>query len=71
MGLTFNDIVDYCRNMSLSGKEELKYLLEKDITESQRNEIFNNYLQAKKEYETGDYLSSDNVEELKKMIDES
>ena len=70
MELTFSDIVDYCRNMSLPEKEELKNLIEKDIIESQREEIYQNCLQVKNEHLSGQSISSDNIDELKKFMND-
>jgi hypothetical protein len=56
------------RELSLEEKEEIKSILEKDIIESRRAEIYQNYLDSKKEYNNGNLNFYDNIDDLKKSI---
>jgi hypothetical protein len=70
MELTFNDIVDYCRNMSLSEKRELKQVIEKDIVSDERVEMLKDCAEGMEEYKSGTLKSSGDINELKKIFNE-
>jgi len=69
MQMTFSDLVNNVRNLSLNEKMEIKHILEKYIIEERRKEIHNSYLESKKEYKEKKLNFSDNVDQLRKMID--
>jgi hypothetical protein len=69
MQITFSDLVNYVRNLSLPEKLEIKDIVEKSIIEEQRNEIHECYLKSKKEYKENKLKFSDNIDQLRKMID--
>jgi hypothetical protein len=50
MNITFSDLVNNIRNLSLPEKLKVKDLLEKSIVEQRRNEIHDNFLKSRKEY---------------------
>lgn len=68
MDILFNQFIDMVRELSLEEKEEIKSILEKDIIESRRAEIYQNYLDSKKEYNNGNLNFYDNIDDLKKSI---
>ena len=70
MELTFNNLVDMIRNLSLDEKEELLDLTENAIIEERRNEIRKNYQKCMEEYKAGGLKFSNNMEELKKRVSE-
>jgi len=68
MQMTFNDLINKIRNLSLDEKIEIKEIIEKSIIDERRKEIQKHYLESKKEYNTGKLQFSRNISKLKKMI---
>jgi len=68
MQLTFNDLVNNVRNLSLTEKLEIKNIVEKSIIEEQRDEIHNCYLKSKQEYKENKLKFSKDINQLRKMI---
>ena len=64
----FNNIVESIYNLPLEFKEELKVLLEHNISDARRKEIADNYKAALKEQSSGKLKFSSSVKELKKML---
>lgn len=69
MQITFNDIAETVRNLSLTEKIEIKDIVEKSIIKERREEIYENYLNAKQEYKENKLKFSNDITELKKMIE--
>ncbi len=65
---SFSNIVDAIYNLPLDDRLELKNLLEHNITDERRNEIFANYKSTKKAEKEGKPKSSSSIKELKKML---
>ena len=68
INVTFDNLVDIVRNLSLEEKEEILLITEKSIVEERREEIFNNYQESLKEYQSGSLKFSNKIEELKRMM---
>jgi len=68
MKLAFNNIVDAAYSLPISGKLELKKLLEFNIIEERRNEIAQDYKQSKDDLKNNKLTFSDDINELKKML---
>ena len=68
MELTYNTLIDLIRSLSLPEKEEIKFILERAITEANRDIIYKNYLNSRKEFKKGKLKFSGNINELKKML---
>jgi len=66
--LSFNSIVEVIYNLSLDDRLELKNLLEHNIADARRNEIFENFKKAQAENKSGQLKFSSNINELKAMI---
>jgi hypothetical protein len=64
----FNNIVESIYDLPLEFKEELKVLLEHNISDVRRKEIADNYKAALKEQASGKLKFSSSVSELKKMV---
>jgi hypothetical protein len=64
----FNNIVESIYNLPLEFKEELKTLLEHNISDVRRKEIADNFKTAIKEHTSGKLKFSSSVSELKKMV---
>ncbi len=67
--ISFNDAVEVITNLPLEEKEEIKDILEKNIIEERRREIYKNYKKSKKEVKEGKLKFSSNINELKKMLE--
>jgi hypothetical protein len=67
MEITFEKLVDEVYKLDSEGKEHLKELLEKSLIEERRDEILQNAIESKKEYESGKmkFDTADNI--LKKL----
>lgn len=69
MQLTFNDLVNNVRNLSLTEKLEIKNIVEKSIIDERREEIHGYYLESKQEYKSDKLKFSNDIQKLRKMID--
>jgi len=65
---TFSGIVDEIYSLPLEDKQALLNLLEHNIAEERRNEIYNNYLSAKDEETKGKLSFSSDINKLKKLL---
>lgn len=68
MESTFNGIVDEIYNLPLEDKQYLLDLLENNITEERRNDIYRNYHSALNEEKAGKLKFSSNISHLKQMV---
>lgn len=68
MEIRYDILVENIKKLPLSEKEELKSLLEKYIIEEKRKEIYKNYQESLKEYQTGKLKFFSNIFQLKKEI---
>jgi hypothetical protein len=68
METTFDKLVDALYSLPLLDKQELMKLLEKNIAEERRNEIFKNYQASKEEHRQGSLKFSDDIATPKKML---
>jgi hypothetical protein len=66
--LTFSKIIESIYKLPLQDREELRDLLENNITESRRKEILDNYKLSKIEEKMGKLEFSSNIEELKTKL---
>lgn len=64
----FNSIVESVYNLPLEYKEELKSLLEHNISDDRRTEIAHSYKAAQKAEKAGKLKFSSSVTDLKKML---
>ena len=65
---TFSGIVEDIYSLPLEDKQALLNLLEHNIAEERRNEIYNNYLSAKDEETKGKLSFSSDINKLKKLL---
>ena len=68
MELTFNNILELINNLSLTEKEEVKFIIERNIVEEKRNRIYDNYITAKKEFKKNKLFFSKDINKLKGLI---
>jgi hypothetical protein len=67
--MTFSDLVNKVRNLSLNEKIEIKDIVEKSIIEERRNEIYRAYLESQQEYRENILHFSSSIDQLRVMID--
>jgi hypothetical protein len=70
MEMTFNDLVDEIQRLDKEQKEELKTLLENYLIEERREELYKNYLDAKKKVKEKKVKFSSDINELKMRLEE-
>lgn len=68
--MTFSDLVETVKDLSIDEKEELQMLLKQYLREERREEIYANFELAKAEEQRGDLKYSANIDELKRSIEE-
>lgn len=67
--MSFEALVENMRSCSMEEKEELKFLLERELIEERREEIYQNHRRSLKELKGGKAKFSSSISELKKMLD--
>lgn len=65
---SFSNILERIYNLPLEDREELKMLLENNISDSKRDEILTNAKKAKTEEANKKLKFSSSIKELKKML---
>jgi len=68
--MTFSDVVEVVKNLSVDEKRELQMLLQQYLREERRDEIDANFKAAQREDQTGELEYSSNIHELKQMLEE-
>jgi hypothetical protein len=68
LAINYNTVLDYFFNLDVEEKEEIVRIMEKNIAEERRNEIYNNFQTAKNEENQNTLLFSSNIENLKMML---
>jgi hypothetical protein len=69
MDITFNDFVNYIRELSTEEKEEIIFIIEKELIEQRRDKIFQNYKSGQLEYESGQMKFSSVINDLKRQLE--
>ncbi|MEW6621290.1 MAG: hypothetical protein AB1422_18495 [bacterium] len=67
--LTYDNLIDTVKSLSIEEKEELKFLTERYLIEERREEIYKNYQNSLKEFEEGKLEFSSDVRKLRKMVE--
>ncbi len=68
--MTFSDLVETVKELSLDEKEELQMLLKQYLREERREEIYENFKLARNEEQQGELKYSADINELKRAIEE-
>ena len=68
--MSFSDVVETIRNLSLEEKLEIQALLAQYLREEQREAIYNNYQKSRLEEQNSKLIFSSNVDELKQLIED-
>jgi CRISPR/Cas system-associated protein Cas5 (RAMP superfamily) len=68
--MSFNDVVETIKSLSVEEKQEIQMLLAQYLREERREEMYNNYKQSRLEEQSGDLKFSSNLDELKRLVEE-
>ena len=68
--MTFNDVVEVIKGLSIDEKQEIQLLLNQYLREEQREDIYNNFKLAQAEQQKGELKFSSNINELRHLIEE-
>ena len=68
--MSFSDVVETIKNLSLEEKKEIQTLLSQYLREERREEIYNNYQKSINEEQQGELNFSSNIDELKQLIED-
>jgi divalent metal cation (Fe/Co/Zn/Cd) transporter len=68
--MTFSDVVEVVKSLSIEEKHEIQLLLQQYIREERRDEIYTTFKAAQVEQQKGDLKFSSNLQELKQLIEE-
>ena len=66
--MTFSDLVETVKDLSIDEKEELQMLLKQYLREERREEIYENFKLAQAEEQRGELKYSGDSNELKRSI---
>jgi hypothetical protein len=68
--MTFSDLVETVKDLSIDEKEELQMLLKQYLREERREEIYENFKSAQEEEKRGELKYSADINKLKRSIEE-
>jgi hypothetical protein len=68
--MTFSDLVETIKELSIGEKEELQKLLHQYIREERRQELYENFKLAQAEERLGKLKYSADINELKRSLEE-
>lgn len=68
--MSFSDVVEVIKSLSIVEKQELQLLLKQYLREERREEIYKNLNTAQIEEKKGELKFSSNINELRQMIKE-
>ena len=66
--MTFSDLVETIKDLSIDEKEELQMLLKQYLREERREQIYENFKLARAEEQRGKLKYSADINELKRSI---
>jgi hypothetical protein len=68
--MTFSDVVEAVKSLSIEEKQTVQALLEQYLREERREEIHENLQLAQAEYREGKLQSASEIGQLKKMLED-
>lgn len=68
--MSFSDVVETIKNLSLEEKQEIQALLTQYLRQERREEIYNNYQESISGEQQGELKFSSNIDELKQLIED-
>ena len=69
MSINFRDLVEEAKKLSLTEKEELKFLVERFVVEERRSEVNKHYKESIKEFKKGKLIFSSDLNKLKETLE--
>ncbi len=66
--MSFSDVVEAIKGLSLEEKQEIQLLLQQYLIEERREKIYDNYKETKREEKNGELKFTNNVEEMKQIM---
>jgi hypothetical protein len=69
--MTFNDLIETIKNLSIEEKQEIQILLQQYLREEHRNKIYNNFQMSLVEEKEGKLKFASNLEQLRQVIEMS
>lgn len=70
MVMSFSDVVEAIKTLSLEEKEEIQSLLAQYLREERREEIYHNYLDSQEEEKSGNLKFSSDMDELMQFLED-
>jgi len=70
MNFTFSDLVEEIRHRPIEEKIELKEVIDHDLIEARREEIFQNSIEGIKAWESGKLTPTSDVDELIRRLEQ-
>lgn len=68
--MTFSDVVEEIKGLSIEEKLEIQLLLQQYLREERRDEIYANFKRAQFEEKQGELTFSSDINELKDLLEE-
>jgi hypothetical protein len=68
--MSFSDVVEAVKALTLEEKEEIHSLLEQFLREERREEIYRNYLSAKQNEQEGKLIFSSDIDKLTRSLED-
>ncbi len=68
--MSFSDVVEAVKGLSIEEKQELQLLLQQYLREERRQQIYEKFKTAQLEEYKGELKFSSNINELKRLIEE-
>ena len=68
--MSFSDLVETIKSLSIEEKQDLQFLLKQYLREERREEIYNNFTIGKTEEQNSELKFSSNINELKQLIED-
>jgi alpha-ketoglutarate-dependent taurine dioxygenase len=68
--MTFSDVVEAVKSLSIEEKQTVQALLEQYLREERREEIYKNLQLAQAEYQEGKLQSASEIGQLKQMLED-
>ena len=69
MNLTFSDLVEEIRHRPIQEKIELKEVIDHDLIEERREEIYQNSLEGIRAWESGTLVPTSDIDELMRRLE--
>ena len=70
MVMSFSDVVEAIKTLSLEEKEEIQSLLAQYLREERREEIYHNYLDSQEEEQSGKLKFSSDMDEIMQFLED-